>query len=104
MMAFLGIICYHTSYAAPWIFPPLAFYAFDLVMRLFRFRLKQGTVTAIDNQMTMVSSLHLGEIIVDDRPGSRFRFVYTMYTQVGPQDHTSGFVSFSVDGLPNFIR
>ena len=33
-VAFFVTIRYHTLYAAPWIYPPLAFYGLDLTMRL----------------------------------------------------------------------
>lgn len=53
-VAFFITICYHTPYAKPWIYPPLAFYGFDLLLRLLRFRLKDATFTAVDRQMTLV--------------------------------------------------
>ncbi|KAK0450521.1 iron reductase [Desarmillaria tabescens] len=53
-VAFFITICYHTTYASPWIFPPLAFYGLDMLMRLFRYRIKDATVTAVDNQMTII--------------------------------------------------
>jgi len=52
--AFFITICYHTIYASPWIFPPLAFYGADLLLRLFRYRIKDATLTPIDKQMTIV--------------------------------------------------
>ncbi|SJL02859.1 uncharacterized protein ARMOST_06199 [Armillaria ostoyae] len=53
-VAFFITICYHTTYASPWIFPPLALYGLDMLMRLFRYRIKDATVTAVDNQMTII--------------------------------------------------
>ncbi|KAK0185299.1 iron reductase [Armillaria mellea] len=53
-VAFFITICYHTTYASPWIFPPLASYGLDMLMRLFRYRIKDATVTAVDNQMTII--------------------------------------------------
>jgi ferric-chelate reductase len=45
----------HTPYAAPWIYPPLALYGFDLLLRLLRLRVKDATLTAPDNQMTIIT-------------------------------------------------
>ncbi|KAK0491790.1 iron reductase [Armillaria luteobubalina] len=53
-VAFFITICYHTTYASPWIFPPLALYGLDMLMRLFRYRIKDAAVTAVDNQMTII--------------------------------------------------
>jgi hypothetical protein len=52
--AFFVTICYHTIYASPWIFPPLAFYGVDVLLRLFRYRIKDATLVAVDKQMTIV--------------------------------------------------
>ena len=56
-VAFFVTICYHTIYASPWIFPPLAFYGFDMLLRLFRYRIKDATLVPVDNQMTLVCLL-----------------------------------------------
>ena len=53
-VSFFVTICYHTIYARPWIYPALAFYALDLLMRLFRYRIKDATLTSVGN-MTIVS-------------------------------------------------
>lgn len=53
-VAFFVTICYHTIYASPWIFPPLAFYGADVLLRLFRYRIKDATLTAQDAHMTLV--------------------------------------------------
>lgn len=53
-VAFFVIICYHTIYASPWIFPPLAFYGADALFRLFRYRIKDATLTAQDAHMTLI--------------------------------------------------
>ncbi|KZW01965.1 hypothetical protein EXIGLDRAFT_760198 [Exidia glandulosa HHB12029] len=53
-VGFFIIICYHTPYAVPWIFPPIAFYAFDLLFRMIRFRIKDVTLVAADQQMTLI--------------------------------------------------
>ncbi|KAG6874035.1 hypothetical protein C0995_006892 [Termitomyces sp. Mi166 len=52
--AFFITVCYHTIYAAPWIFPPIALYAFDLLMRTGRFRLKDARLIPVDDQMTII--------------------------------------------------
>lgn len=55
-VAFFITICYHTTYATPWIFPPLAFYGFDMLLRLFRYRIKDATLVPVDGNMTLVNS------------------------------------------------
>lgn len=55
-VAFFITICYHTIYASPWIFPPLAFYGLDILMRMFRVRVKDATLVAVNKQMTIVRS------------------------------------------------
>ncbi|KAA1466991.1 iron reductase [Dentipellis sp. KUC8613] len=52
--AFFITLCYHTIYAAPWIYPPLAFYGLDLLMRLLRFRIKDATLIPSGQQMTLI--------------------------------------------------
>jgi ferric-chelate reductase len=54
-IAFFVTICYHTIYASPWIFPPLALYGLDLLIRMFRHRIKDAVLAPIGNQMTLVS-------------------------------------------------
>ncbi|KAF9446921.1 hypothetical protein P691DRAFT_707681 [Macrolepiota fuliginosa MF-IS2] len=54
-VAFFVTICYHTIYAPPWIFPPLAFFGLDLLLRFFRYRIKDATLTPISNQITMIN-------------------------------------------------
>lgn len=56
-VAFFVSLCYHTPYARPWIYAPLALYGFDLCLRLFKYRVKDPTVEAVSNQMTLVRSL-----------------------------------------------
>ncbi|KAJ3889050.1 iron reductase [Lentinula edodes] len=53
-VAFFITICYHTIYAVPWIFPPLAFYAADMFMRMLRVRIKDAYLTAVDSNMTLI--------------------------------------------------
>ncbi|OSC98326.1 iron reductase [Trametes coccinea BRFM310] len=53
-VAFFITICYHTIYASPWIFPPLAFYGFDMLLRMFRYRIKDATLVPVDNNMTLI--------------------------------------------------
>ncbi|KJA24762.1 hypothetical protein HYPSUDRAFT_135732 [Hypholoma sublateritium FD-334 SS-4] len=57
MLSFIGFfvtICYHTIYASPWIFPPLAFYGFDVLLRMFRHRIKDAVLVPVGNQMTLI--------------------------------------------------
>ena len=53
-VAFFVTICYHTTYATPWIFPPLAFYGFDMLLRMLRYRVKDATMVPVDGGMTLV--------------------------------------------------
>ncbi len=53
-VAFFVTICYHTIYATPWIFPPLALYGLDMLLRFFRYRIKDATLAPISNQLTIV--------------------------------------------------
>lgn len=55
-VAFFVSLCYHTPYARPWIYAPLALYGFDLCLRLFKYRVKDPTVEAVSNQMTLASA------------------------------------------------
>ena len=54
-VAFFITVCYHTTYASPWIFPPLAFYGLDLLMRMLRYNVKDATLVPVDSNMTLVS-------------------------------------------------
>ncbi|KAF8956845.1 ferric reductase like transmembrane component-domain-containing protein [Flammula alnicola] len=53
-IAFFVTICYHTLYAAPYIFPPMAFYGLDILMRMVRHRIKDAVLVPIGNQMTLI--------------------------------------------------
>ncbi|CAL1697507.1 unnamed protein product [Somion occarium] len=53
-VSFFVTICYHTIYASPWIFPPLAFYGLDILLRLFRYRIKDASLVPIDQNMTLI--------------------------------------------------
>ncbi len=55
-VAFFITVCYHTIYATPWIFPPLAFYGLDILLRMFRYRIKDATLVPVDSNMTLVST------------------------------------------------
>jgi len=58
-VAFFVIICYHTPYSRPWIYGPVAFYAFDLACRMFRYRIKDAILESHDTQMTLVHIPHV---------------------------------------------
>ncbi|RPD52054.1 iron reductase, partial [Lentinus tigrinus ALCF2SS1-6] len=53
-VAFCIAVCYHTIYASPWIFPPLAFYGFDMLLRMFRYRIKDATLVPVDSNMILI--------------------------------------------------
>ena len=55
-VVFFVAVCYHTIYAKSWIFPPLAFYGLDILMRMFRQRIKDAILVPVDDQMTLVST------------------------------------------------
>ena len=55
-VAFFVTVCYHTVYAPPWIYPPLALYGLDMLLRFLRYRIKDATLTPISNHITMVST------------------------------------------------
>ena len=48
-VTFFVAVCYHTIYAAPWIFPPLALYGTDMLLRLLKDPIKDATLAAVDN-------------------------------------------------------
>ncbi|KAJ3529676.1 hypothetical protein NMY22_g8896 [Coprinellus aureogranulatus] len=52
--AFFITMCYHTPEAIPWIFPALAFYGLDQILRMFHLRIKDAILVPIDRQMTLV--------------------------------------------------
>jgi ferric-chelate reductase len=54
-VSFFVTICYHTPFTRPWIYPPLALYGLDLLMRLFRFRVKDASLTPMED-MTIVGA------------------------------------------------
>lgn len=53
-VAFFVTIRYHTLYAAPWIYPALAFFGADVLLRFLRYRIKDARLIALDNLMTVV--------------------------------------------------
>jgi hypothetical protein len=54
VVVFFVLLNYHTPFSIPWVFPPLAFYGLDLLLRLLRYRVKEATLLAQDNTMTLV--------------------------------------------------
>ncbi|VDB95683.1 unnamed protein product [Peniophora sp. CBMAI 1063] len=69
-VAFFVCVCYHTIYAAPWIFPPIALYAADVLMRMFRFRIKDATLVPVGNDMTLIK---VHSVSGSYAPGAHFR-------------------------------
>ncbi|KAJ7069811.1 ferric reductase like transmembrane component-domain-containing protein [Mycena amicta] len=57
--AFFIVICYHTLYAVPWIFPPLAFYGADLLIRFLRWRVVVGRIEAKGQGSAALSLIHV---------------------------------------------
>ncbi|KAG8854935.1 hypothetical protein FRB91_002949 [Serendipita sp. 411] len=53
-VSFFVVMCYHTPYASPWIFPALAFYGLDVFLRFLRYRFKPATLVAVDRTFTQI--------------------------------------------------
>ncbi|ORY32518.1 putative ferric reductase transmembrane component [Naematelia encephala] len=53
-IGFFAAISYHTPYSRPWIYPCVAIYAYDLLVRMFRFRFKDATLVPVDDTLTMI--------------------------------------------------
>ncbi len=65
-VSFFITICYHTPFARPWIYPALAFYGLDLLMRLFRFRIKDASLTPMrDMTIVFVLSFFSPQVLID---------------------------------------
>ncbi|KAJ6597944.1 hypothetical protein B0H10DRAFT_2441554 [Mycena sp. CBHHK59/15] len=58
--AFFITICYHTIYAPPWIFPPLAFYGADLLLRLLKFRVAVANIKELGGGGMSLVDFHPG--------------------------------------------
>ncbi|KAJ6529419.1 hypothetical protein DFH09DRAFT_1093996 [Mycena vulgaris] len=56
--AFFITLCYHTIYATPWIFPPIAFYAADVLLRVVRWRV---VVARVEGRAGGLSLIHVPE-------------------------------------------
>jgi len=54
VVAFFVLVSYHTPYSVPWVFPPMAFGGMDLLLRMFRCRVKVAELTADDGMMTLL--------------------------------------------------
>ncbi|RPD52080.1 hypothetical protein L227DRAFT_627838 [Lentinus tigrinus ALCF2SS1-6] len=81
-VAFCIAVCYHTIYASPWIFPPLAFYGFDMLLRMFRYRIKDATLVPVDSNMILLT---------------RYRFMSMTAQTAGLQASTSASACSSLD-------
>ena len=93
-VAFTITFCYHTEYAYPWIYGPLAFYALDMLMRLLKYRIKDATLVPVDQNMTLVrracsSSPH-------GIPHTVIRFMSTIARRAGSPASTCGSGSSSL--------
>lgn len=53
-VGFFAAISYHTPYSRPWIWPCVAIYAYDLVVRMLRYRIKDATLVPVDKTLTMI--------------------------------------------------
>ncbi|KAJ7106542.1 ferric reductase like transmembrane component-domain-containing protein [Mycena epipterygia] len=52
--AFFITICYHTIYASPWIIPPIAFYAADVLLRVLRWRVVAARLEAREGGLALI--------------------------------------------------
>ncbi|KAJ7495621.1 ferric reductase like transmembrane component-domain-containing protein [Mycena latifolia] len=53
--AFFVAICYHTPFAPPWVVPPLAFLALDVLLRLLKARIMVARVRACPGGLSVIS-------------------------------------------------
>ncbi|WWC89453.1 uncharacterized protein L201_004377 [Kwoniella dendrophila CBS 6074] len=53
-VGFFAAISYHTPYSRPWIYPCVALYAYDLFVRMLRYRIKDATLVPVDDTLTMI--------------------------------------------------
>ncbi|WVQ72614.1 hypothetical protein IAR50_002172 [Cryptococcus sp. DSM 104548] len=53
-VGFFAAISYHTPYSRPWVWPCISIYAYDLCVRMLRYRIKDATLVPIDNTLTMI--------------------------------------------------
>ncbi|KAF7433701.1 hypothetical protein PC9H_005664 [Pleurotus ostreatus] len=53
-VAFAITIFHHTSFAGLWLYPPMLLYAADMLLRFFKYRVKDAQLIAIDDQMTLI--------------------------------------------------
>ncbi|KAI6106198.1 iron reductase [Pisolithus croceorrhizus] len=60
-VAFFVTVRYHTLYSEPWIFPALAFFGADALLRFFRYRIKDAKLSAPDQLMTFVHIQDCGD-------------------------------------------
>ncbi|CDZ98418.1 Ferric reductase, NADH/NADPH oxidase and related proteins [Phaffia rhodozyma] len=57
IIGFFATIAYHTPFAQPWIYPPIALYAFDLCARLVKLRFKDAELIPLEG-MTLIHIPH----------------------------------------------
>ncbi|TYJ57001.1 hypothetical protein B9479_002280 [Cryptococcus floricola] len=53
-VGFFAAISYHTPYSRPWVWPCVSIYAYDLCVRMLRYRIKDATLVPIDSTLTMI--------------------------------------------------
>ncbi|WVO16320.1 hypothetical protein L204_103995 [Cryptococcus depauperatus] len=53
-VGFFAAVSYHTPYSRPWIWPCVAIYAYDLLVRMIRYRIKDATLVPVDKTLTMI--------------------------------------------------
>jgi hypothetical protein len=57
-VVFMALIFFHAKweFVAPWLLTPAIVYGLDLALRSIRFRVKEATLKAVDDQITLVRS------------------------------------------------
>ncbi|KIR77298.1 ferric-chelate reductase [Cryptococcus gattii E566] len=53
-VGFFAAVSYHTPYSQPWIWACVSIYAYDLVVRMLRYRIKDATLVPVDKTLTMI--------------------------------------------------
>ncbi|WVQ82201.1 hypothetical protein IAT38_004329 [Cryptococcus sp. DSM 104549] len=51
---FFAALSYHTPYSRKWVYACAAIYAYDLIVRMFRYRIKDATLVPVDDTLTMI--------------------------------------------------
>ena len=53
-VGFFAAVSYHTPYSTPWIYVCVAIYAYDFLVRMVRYRIKDAVLVPLDDTLTMI--------------------------------------------------